>query len=263
MTTPAIQLPGRVFISADCDALFDDLASSLMSSAIKAVHDRGVFHLALSGGSTPEPFYMQLMIDPRWRIVPWERTHLWIVDERRVPESDPKSNFRMIRETLADHAPIPRRQVHPMAALADDAADLYQQELREVIAAPDQEGTLRPDPSFTPRLDFVLLGMGDDAHTASLFPGSDAVHEKVELVVVNEGRNVTPPPRVTMTFPLLNAARQVAILVTDQKKAATLRKVSDHLREAAADPVLYPITGIAPVEGGLAWYLDAAAAGVE
>jgi 6-phosphogluconolactonase/glucosamine-6-phosphate isomerase/deaminase len=107
----------------------------------------------------------------------------------------------------------------------------------------------------------VLLGMGDDAHTASLFPGSPAIDERERLIVANDGPNVTPPPRITMTYPLINAARHVAVLVAGARKNATLRRVSDHLHEHGPDPLKLPITGVQPVDGTLTWYLDAAAAG--
>jgi len=234
---------------------------AMLAAAVEAVGKRGEFHVALSGGSTPEPFYMRLVTDPRYRAMPWERTHLWIVDERRVPEDDPRCNYRMIRETLADHVPLRTRQRHPMPVLADDPASLYEAELRRIV-----------DPNAkVPRLDFVLLGMGDDTHTASLFPHSPAIHEREKLVAVNAGEHVTPPDRVTMTFPLLNAARRLAVLVTGAKKAAALRRVESQLQTAGPDPVAVPITGIQPgtanvgdaLPGDLTWYLDAPAAGCD
>ncbi len=232
---------------------------SLLTAAIEAVGHRGEFHLALSGGSTPEPFYMRLVTDPRYRTIPWEQTHLWIVDERRVPEDDDRYNFKMIRESLADHLPLRSRQRHPMPVLADDPAALYEAELRRVV-----------DPNAViPRLDFVVLGMGDDAHTASLFPHSPALAENKKLVAVNAGEHVTPPDRVTMTYPLLNAARRLAVLVTGAKKAATIQRVEEQLRATGPDPESLPITGIQPqaanpndpAAGTLTWYLDALAAG--
>lgn len=252
------KLTGGVHVAADADKLFDDLAMALFGAAGDAVGQRNVFHLALSGGSTPEPFYMRLVTDPRFRALPWEYTHIWIVDERRVPEDHEKSNFRMIREALADHVPMRRRQKHPMPVLLDDPAAAYEEEMREVF---ELRGGNEP-----PRMDFVLLGMGDDAHTASLFPGSPAIGVKDRWIAVNEGPAVTPPDRVTMTFPLLNAARNVAVLVVGQKKAATLRRVEEQLRRGP-DPQNLPITGVDPEnegkagDGSLIWYLDAAAAG--
>lgn len=247
-----LQLPGSIHVSPTADALYDELAFALLQAASVAVADRGVFHLALSGGSTPEPFYMRLVMDPQFRTIPWQATHLWVVDERRVPQDDPRSNWLMIRQTLADHVPTPRRQRHPMPVDGDDPAGAYEAELRRVIGG------------SPPRLDFVLLGMGDDAHTASLFPDSPALDAGDRLVALNDGPQVTPPPRITMTLPLINAARQVAVLVTGEKKASTLARVSDRMASGGDPASLFramPITGVQPTDGKLSWYLDAPAAG--
>jgi len=259
---------GDTVVRPDTDALFEALARDFGYAAHTAVNAREVFHCALSGGSTPEPFYMRLVTDPLFRGFPWERTHVWIVDERRVSETDPRNNFRMIRESLTDHVPMKQRNIHPMPVLTADPAGAYEQELRDFIPPgpgssdpgsgdPGSSGPGSSDLPGVPRLDFVLLGMGDDAHTASLFPGSDAIAVTDRWVAVNDGPSVTPPPRVTMTYPLLNAARMVAVLVTGEKKAATIAKVRA-LREP--DPVRYPITGIRP-RGEMNWFLDEAASG--
>ena len=254
MLSSSPNLTGEVHVAPDADTLFDHLGNALLGAANEAVSDRDVFHLALSGGSSPEPFYMRLVTDIRFRNLPWDKTHLWMVDERRVPESDERSNYRMIRESLLDHVPMRKRQRHPMPVLADDPAAEYEEELREVFCI---------DNNCLPKLDFVLLGIGEDGHTASLFPESDALHVNDRWIAVNEGEKVTPPPRVTMTYPLINAARQIAVLVTSGKKAATIRRIESQL-EKGPDPMHLPITGVDPEEhgdGSLVWYLDAAAAG--
>ncbi len=252
------QLTGRVHIRDDREDLFDDLGMNLLQAATQAVEQRGIFHLALSGGSTPERFYMRLVIDPRFRALPWSETHLWLVDERRVPLDDELSNFRMIRESLSEHVPLPRRQIHPLPVSEESPAEIYEQELRDAFS----------QPQGTPRLDFVLLGMGDDGHTASLFPHSPALNERDRLIVVNEGDNVTPPPRLTMTYPLLNAARELAVLVTGEKKAEAIQHIA-HQLNTTPDPAALPILGINPLTtqhatpdtpSPLTWYLDSAAA---
>lgn len=245
-----LNLTGSVHVAPDADQLYDELAASLLGIAVESINARGLFHLALSGGSTPEPFYHRLVIDPNLRHFPWLQTHLWIVDERRVPEDDDRNNYRMIRESLADHIPIKTRQLHPMPVMENDPAALYEDQLRQVFGSDD-----------LPRLDFILLGMGADAHTASLFPHSDAIHVTDRWIAVNKGDAVTPPPRVTMTYPLLNAARHLGVLVTGSKKADTLRKIETQLQTAPA-PDEMPITGIAPTDGDLVWYLDAPATGI-
>jgi len=238
-----------VQVCAQVDELVDHVATVLTNQAIRAVDIRGAFHLALSGGRTPEVLFRRLVIDPQYRALPWRDTHVWLVDERRVPEDHEQSNLGSIRGDLLDHVPIRSRQVHAVPVAADRPAGEYEQALRSTIGGP------------VPRLDFALLGMGADGHTASLFPGSPALREQVALVAVNDGPAVTPPPRVTMTYRLLNAARYVGILVTGQGKAATVARVQRQYLDAAPDPHNLPIAGVNPDDGMLAWYLDAAAAG--
>jgi len=248
-----IRLPGTTLVRPDHDALFEDLGDILMAAAMEAVRQRGAFHLALSGGSTPEPFYIRLVTDPRYRPLPWQSTHIWMVDERRVPEDSDQSNIRMIRESLTDHTGGKSSLVHPMPVLADDPAAEYEATLRDVFDASAGDASAA-------RLDFVLLGMGDDCHTASLFPHSPAIDVTDRWIAVNDGPNVTPPDRVTMTYPLLNAARQLAVLCLGEKKHPALQRVA---ALDAPDPHEVPISGIRPThaDGDLTWYLDTAAAG--
>lgn len=251
----SLQLPGVIHVEAT-DLLFDDLAAELMSAALSAVSERGEFHLALSGGSTPEPFYQRLVIDPRWRAIPWEQTHLWMVDERCVPADDDRYNYKMIREVLADHVSLRNRRCHPMPVLQRDSAKLYEADIRRCVDLN----------SPTPRLDFILLGVGDDAHTASLFPHSDALCVADKLIAVNAGPNVTPPDRLTMTYPLLNAARRTAVLVTGAKKTATLGRIKEANRSPQPDVAAFPILGVRPTHwcedaSALTWFLDFDAAG--
>lgn len=249
-----LKLPGYVHVAPDVHQLFDDLGSALIGAAEKAIEARGVFHLALSGGGTPEPFYMQLVVDPRYRQFPWDKTHIWIVDERCVPEDDEKSNIKMIRESLVCQVPIPEGFVHPMPVLADDPAGEYERRLRDGIG-----GMQVPD---IPRLDFILLGMGGDAHTASLFPQSPALNVTDRWIACNDGERVVPPPRVTMTYPLINAGREVAVLLVGAGKHATLKQIERQLAAGGPDIQELPITGIDPSPGGgeLTWFLDHAAA---
>lgn len=240
-------LPGSVVLRATVEELIDSMAADLLFHARNCVRAFGDFHLALSGGATPEPFYRRLMYDPNYRELPWKRTHLWIVDERRVDPDDDRSNFKMIRETLVVHSDIPREQVHPIPALADDADSRYEAELKESLAWREKGHD---------RLDYALLGMGADAHTASLFPHSPALESQGRLIAVNAGPTVTPPDRITMTFDLLNASRFIAVMVTGEKKRDTIARIAALKR---ADPAELPITGIQPIGGELRWYLDAAA----
>jgi 6-phosphogluconolactonase len=183
------------------------------------------------------------MVDPAFRDLPWAQTHLWMVDERRVPLDDEKSNFRHIRELIVEHSGIPREQAHEIDATADDADVRYERELRETLGWRERGHD---------RLDYVLLGMGGDGHTASLFPNSAALEEKERLVVINDGPGVTPPPRVTMTYPLINAARFIALLVTGEGKREAVGKAASGQVPVREIPVL----GVNPVGGVMRWYLD-------
>jgi 6-phosphogluconolactonase/glucosamine-6-phosphate isomerase/deaminase len=157
----------------------------------------------------------------------------------------------MIRELIVEHSDIPREQVHPMHATDDDADRAYERELREHLGWREKGHD---------RLDFVVLGMGGDAHTASLFPHSPALQEKERLVVINAGPNVTPPDRVTMTYSLLNASRFLGVLVTGEKKREAIARVIAAQRASNADArEELPIVGINPLAGELRWYLDRAA----
>ncbi len=242
---PAPTLPGRVKVEADSHGVWDALGAALMAFALDAVARRGEFHLALSGGSTPFPFYMMLMTDPRYRAMPWAHTHLWIVDERCVSVDHEKSNWRQIHEIFAEHSGIPEGQMHPIDATLPNACERYEASLRAELAGAAQG-----------RLDFALLGMGDNGHTASLFPQTPVLDERERWVAPCDGPSVTPPPRITMTYPLLNGARMVAVLVVGAGKAAMIRQIAT----GADDLHTLPIKGIHPESGNLAWFLDRAAA---
>ncbi|HYE03500.1 MAG TPA: 6-phosphogluconolactonase [Phycisphaerales bacterium] len=248
----APNLPGTVVLRDSPDTVVDAIAADLVVQAQACVRAFGDFHLALSGGSTPVPLYMRLMYDPAYRGLPWARTHLWLVDERRVGFDDERSNFKMINEIIGTHSGIPEDQVHPIFALSDDADTEYQARLQEVLGWREKGQD---------RLDFVILGMGGDGHTASLFPGSPALDEDPErprLVTINSGPGVVPPDRVTMTFRMINASRFVGIIVTGPSKRQAVARV-----EARAGTVReLPVLGVRPPPppaGELRWYLDHAA----
>lgn len=239
-------LPGEVILRRDADSAIDAVAADLLLQAKACARKFGNFHLALSGGSTPMPLYRRLMYDPMLRDFPWQQTHLWIVDERRVPRDDDRSNYKQISELIVTQSDIPKEQVHPMP-IGNEGDREYEQELRSVLGWREKGHD---------RLDFVLLGMGGDLHTASLFPGSAALDATEDrLVVLNDGPGVTPPPRITMTYTLLNAARTLAVLVTGPSK----REAIDRLQRERLTPQEAPVVGLRPMAGELRWYLDHAA----
>jgi len=247
-------LKGRAIVMSDVHDLIDKMADDLLGKAIERFREAGVFHIALSGGSTPKILFRQLMTDPTYRVIDWSRTHVWIVDERCVGADDNRRNYKMIRELLIDHIPITADHVHPMPVDQQSGDQQYDTDLRATIGPIDNAGV--------PRLDYVLLGMGGDGHTASLFPHTPALSVRDRLVTFNDGDTVAEPrPRMTMTYPLINAARTIAPLVTGSAKHAMLQRVAaagastNHIDDL-------PITGIQPTseDGELIWYLDDAAA---
>lgn len=245
-------LPGEVVVEAEVRSLVDRLSDEITARGILAARERGVFHLALSGGSSPRKLFQTLLIDPGARSLPWERTHVWQVDERCVGDEDERRNMRMIRAELLDHVPIPDDHVHSMPVLDECGDAAYERELIATIG--------EAEPTGVPRLDVALLGMGEDGHTASLFPHSPALRAAGDLAVFNDGETIAPPrPRMTMTYRLINAARHITPLVTGAAKRDALARVA---LADGFDPAL-PITGVNPAheDGKLAWRLDAEAAG--
>ncbi|MFZ0963089.1 MAG: 6-phosphogluconolactonase [Terriglobia bacterium] len=213
---------------------------------VKAL-EKKPFSVALSGGSTPKPLY-ELLASPTFAgRVRWSNVHLFQVDERCVPPDDPQSNYRMIRQALLDSAPLPGENFHRMAAERPDreqAAHDYAEELARV---------LHPAPNEWPRLDLVFLGMGSDGHTASLFPGSQALEERTAWVAPNFAARLNSF-RLTLTLPVLNAAAHVIFLVAGADKAETVRQVLEGPQGR------FPAQLVQPVRGRLSWFLDESAA---
>ena len=201
--------------------------------------------LALAGGSTPRPAYEALAADARVTPRDWARIHLAFGDERVVPPDDPASNYHMVREALLDRVPIPAANVHRIRGeeAAPVAAKAYERELHDLLA---------PDGRF----DLVLLGLGADGHTASLFPMQPAVHERSRWVLPVSGI-AGRTDRVTLTPVVLNAARAVLFLVTGEAKSETLRAVL----EGAPDPDRLPAQVVRPEAGQVSWLVDEGAVG--
>ena len=234
---------------ADAAALYRAAASLFERSAIDAVRDRGVFSVALAGGSTPKGVYSLLADDTRLREqVPWPQIQFFWGDERHVPPDDPESNFRMAHDALLSRVSVRPEQVHRVRTEHTGAyvvADRYEAEVRS---------TVTPDLAV-PRFDLVLLGLGTDGHTASLFPGTEALSERVRLVAANWVEKLKRH-RITMTLPLLNAARAVMFIVAGQEKAEAVRAVL----QPAGPQVSLPAQSIVPADGRLHWLLDRSAA---
>ncbi|HET6385583.1 MAG TPA: 6-phosphogluconolactonase [Armatimonadota bacterium] len=223
-----------------------ELFAELAQGAVAA---HGRFTVALSGGSTPKATYTLLAAEPFRSRIPWEKTHIFWGDERCVPPDHEDSNYRMANEALLSKVNIPSANIHRMRGEdkdVDPAARAYEQTIREVFGL--KAGEL-------PRFDFVMLGMGDDGHTLSLFPGTTALSETDRLVVSNwvEKFNTF---RITTTAPVVNNAASVAFLAPGKSKAARLKEVI----EGPRDTNRLPSQLIQPTGGELRWIIDREAA---
>lgn len=230
----------------------DDLArvacELITAAAAASIGRRRFFRIALAGGSTPQAVYRLLAEDPFMDFTGWQ---IFWSDERCVPPTSAESNYAMAKAALLDRLARPPALVFRMAGegIPDAAAVSYERAVRELVppnpAAPTGQ---------TPRFDLVLLGMGADGHTASLFPGTAALDERERLVVANHVPQLGTT-RLTFTYPLINAARRVLILVSGEAKA-------DALRDVLAEPpdsTRYPVQGVQLRKGNLTWLVDRAA----
>jgi 6-phosphogluconolactonase len=233
----------RVF--ADVNELSLRAAEASVRTINQSVQTNGSCSLVLAGGSTPRTLYHLLSSQFRDQI-PWTKVHVFWGDERYVPLGDPQSNYRMARETLLDHVSCPAGNVHRMPTNLSDAD----------AAARDYEKTLKTYFSEGwPRFDLVLLGLGDEGHTASLFPGSPALEETKRWVVAVRAP-AEPPLRLTLTLPALTRAANVYFLVTGSNKAQALHQVLSGL----PDPKNYPASGVRLARGTVMWWVDREAA---
>ncbi|MGH7655390.1 MAG: 6-phosphogluconolactonase [Gemmatimonadaceae bacterium] len=245
--------PENVEVFPSAAELATAAAERFVGAASAAISANGTFLVALSGGSTPHALFALLASPAYSRRVEWPRVHLFWGDERCVPPDDESSNYRMARETLIDHVPLPPENVHRMRGEDPPAAaaERYEQELRAAFATPT--GAPRAEPRS--RFDLVLLGLGTNGHTASLFPHLRAVHEHKRWVVA-EDVEMLQMWRVTLTPDVINAAAEILFLVSGHEKAPVLRRV---LRGPRMVDDL-PAQAIAPADGRLLWLVDAPAA---
>jgi 6-phosphogluconolactonase len=238
-------------VYADADTLARAAAAEVLRLAERSVAERGLFTLALAGGSTPKKLYGLLATDPAYRTLPWDKTHFFFGDERHVPPDHAESNYLMVKNSLLSTGLVPEQNVHRVRAELPDAhqaAADYDVELHRFFGE-----ALRPN--GYPQFDLILLGMGPDGHTASLFPDSQGLKETQRWCIANPVEKFKTD-RITFTFPVLNAARAVYLLVAGADKADMIYEVL----VAQRDRPVYPVQRVVPTDGIKVWMLDRAAA---
>jgi 6-phosphogluconolactonase len=239
----------NVEIVADAETLAHRTVELFVTCADRAIKAAGVFHVAISGGHTPRRFFELLADLPQAKGLPWDRIQLFWVDERYVPPDSPASNFKLAADTFLPKVPIPPENVHRIPTEDSDskfAARRYENTIREVFALRRNQ---------LPSFDLIVLGMGVEGHTGSLFPNSYAPLDKDSLACVvyllDEKLN-----RITLTHPVLRAASRLAVLVSGQEKAAILKEVLT----SEPDEVRYPIHVLWPILDKVTWLVDSDAA---
>lgn len=236
----------EIIVAEDAEGLARRAADMFVEAAREPASPLGMFTVALSGGSTPRALYGVLASEPYRTQVPWDRTQVFFSDERFVPPDSPESNYHSAQETLLSLVPIPERFVHRVTTenvSPDEAASIYEEGIRRVLQAPLDA---------TPAFDLILLGLGPDGHTASLFPGTAGLDVTDRLVTANHVDKLDSW-RISFTYPLINAARRVVFLVEGEAKAEMVAQ--------ALSGGEIPAARVHPQSGRLTWLLDSGAAG--
>lgn len=246
----------EIRIYRDSRTLAAAAAELFIAVGAEDVSRQGYFNVALAGGSTPRETYELLSEDSRAGRVNWLKTYVFWGDERCVPPDHPESNYRMAQRSLLDHVPVPAEQIYRMQGEISPqiASDIYERLLRVHFAS------LEAEENGSHTFDLVLLGLGNDGHTASLFPGSEALDVQDRWVAANYAAGLDSW-RLTLTRPCINAARQVVFLVSGGRKAEILKQViAPHEERVASDLHGLPAAAIQPQAGKLVWLVDEAAA---
>lgn len=238
-------------IFADMQELSHSAANMVVETAASAVAQRGRFTVAISGGSLPKLVFPPLVNEPLRSQVDWASWHVFWADERCVPLDHQESSYRLAKETLFEHVDIPTSQIYTIDPnlSPSQAANAYQTTLANVFDLSLQSSSL-------PQFDLILLGMGPDGHTASLFPGHPLLNETERWVAPIIDSPKPPPERITLTLPVINNARQVAFIATGTSKADLLPQVLDQSTSEFA----LPAGLVQPTNGQLHWFVDTAAA---
>lgn len=243
---PNVQIfPNTEYLARSAAEIFIQLAE-------ESIAEHGVFRVSLSGGSTPVSLYALLASEPFSERVDWSRVHFFWGDERCVPPDHPDSNFYRAKQTLFEQVPVPESNIFriPAELRPEQAAELYEEVLLRYFSKVEEE-----DIRSRARFDLVLLGMGDDGHTASLFPGTPAIHEQVRWVAA-QWVDKLAAFRITLTPAILNRAAHVLFLVSGEGKSYTLQRVV----YGSYQPDRYPAQVIRPEAGEVRWLVDELAA---
>jgi 6-phosphogluconolactonase len=241
----------NIEVASDVEDLARRMVELFIRTAREAIDLRGVFYTAISGGHTPERFYRLLATTQEAKSLPWDRIHVFWVDERYVPPDSEASNYKLAADTFLDKVNIPAQNVHPIPTEYEDMTDavrVYEREIRQVFGL---------QPGEIPTFDLIVLGMGADGHTGSLLPNSYAAFDTDDLACVVYVMDNTGMNRITLTHPVLMAARGLVVLVSGQEKAQTLKEVLT----TEPDEVKYPIHVLWPVLDKITWLVDRDATG--
>lgn len=230
--------PDQILVSENTETLFQETAMDICAYATECVDRNGIFNIALAGGSTPKQLYETLSSPLCLDNMPWQHSHFYFGDERMVPHDHKDSNYLMAKRALFDHAPVPAENIHPVPTHYETAEACAAQYANEI--------------SLIDRFDLVLLGMGNDGHTASLFPGTDILQEKVKRAAAVFIAQMNSW-RISLTYPAINKAERVLVLVKGEDKQSMVKEVLYGKHQSQ-----YPVTGVRPA-GKLIWRLDRAA----
>lgn len=232
----------KVIILENAEKVAEFTTVKLIEIAETTIAGTGRFTVALSGGKTPVTLFQKLA--ELQKPLSWDRTHIFIVDERFVPFDSEESNYGMIRRILLSRVKIPDENIHPIrtdTGSSQESAEKYEEELRSFFKTPLNE---------FPKMNLILLGMGEDGHTASLFPGTAALHETVHPAIAVSPPGKTEKQRISLTLPLINNAENIIFMVSGKQKAAVVRDVLEREIE------LLPASQVRPGKGNLFFFLD-------
>ncbi len=234
----------KVFQSKE--SMIHSLAEAIVDLARRKAEATGRFTVALSGGSTPKPLYESFASSQYLHKIPWDKVFFFFGDERCVPHDSEDSNYHMVHEAILSKVPVPAENIFPteMQDVNPEAsAELYEKTIKKFFALGENQ---------LPRFDLMLLGLGPDGHTASLFPGTKALEERQRLVVSNYVEKMSTH-RITLTLPVINNSENIIFVVAGHDKAPVIAHI---LGEKTADQHLYPAQLVKATDGSLKWYLD-------